>query len=107
MLGTVFVIQVIVYSLTLWFGLYLLGRSGGLRSSEKPGLSFAGLGLIAYAIGLGAASVSPYAADTISVWYSLLALLPACFWFGAAWSLLPNPPHLPANGTHAPWPELR
>ena len=40
-------IQITTYSLTLWFGLYLIARD-----RTKPGLLYAGLGLVTYAVGL-------------------------------------------------------
>jgi hypothetical protein len=95
--SSLFIIQTSVYSFTLWFGLYLLARSDG-----KAGLRFAGLGLVAYALGLACASLTYYAGPTaawFTAWYPLIALLPAGFWFGAAWSLLPEAyqPTIPAR----------
>src|SRR5258708_32936056 len=97
MLTSLFIVQTLVYGFALWFGLYLLARSQG-----KAGLRFAGLGLLAYALGLACASLSRYAGifgTWLNAWYPLIALLPAGFWFGAAWSLLPEPyqPAIPAR----------
>src|SRR5215813_2715693 len=97
MITSLFVVQTLVYGFALWFGLYLLARSEG-----KAGLRYAGLGLVAYALGLACASLSRYAgiaAAWLTDWYPLIALVPAGFWFGAVWSLLPEPyqPSIPAR----------
>jgi hypothetical protein len=87
-MSNLLLVQVIVYGFALWFGLYLLGRS-----QEKPSLQFAGLGLVTYALGLALTSLSRYApplGSFLTRWYPLVALLPASFWFGAVWSLLPQ-----------------
>lgn len=88
MLSSLFIVQTVVYSFALWFGLYLLARSGA-----KAGPRSAGLGLVAYALGLACASLSRYAglsASWLTASYSLIALLPAGFWLAASWSLLPE-----------------
>lgn len=87
-MNNLLIVQVGVYGFSLWFGLYLLARSGG-----KPGLASAGLGLLAYALGIALTSISRYVpplAEALSTRYLLLALLPAVYWFGAAASLLPE-----------------
>lgn len=84
-MGGLFLAQVVMFGFTLWFGLYLVGRSAG-----KPGLRYAGFGLTAYAVGIAAASISRLAADAAiyTAGYSLITVLPAGFWFASAWSLL-------------------
>lgn len=64
-------IQLAVYSLTLWMGLYLLGRG-----AHKPTMRYAGLGLTTYAIALLMLQIVPAAAQ----WQRLLALIPAVCW---------------------------
>jgi len=77
-------VQVLVFSLTLWFGLYLAARS-----SKQLGLRYAGFGLIAYAGGLGYLLLEA-AADTVTVYRPLALLLPALFWMAAIYSLTPQ-----------------
>lgn len=88
-MGSLLLLQIVIYGATLWFGLYLLARSGG-----KPGMQFAGCGLVAYAVSVCFASLGRYSsalAQVLADWYPVLALLPALCWFGAAWSLMPSP----------------
>ncbi|MBK9746403.1 MAG: hypothetical protein IPO91_06435 [Chloroflexi bacterium] len=73
-----------VFSLTLWFGCYLAARS-----SKRPGLRYAGWGLIAYAGGL-AYLLLEAATDTVTVYRPLALLLPALFWMAAIYSLTPQ-----------------
>ncbi|MBE2271511.1 MAG: hypothetical protein IAE80_24980 [Anaerolinea sp.] len=73
--------QTLVYSLTLWFGLYLIARR-----STRRGLRFAGLGLIAYAVGLTYTGIDMLGLVTRFQW------LPAFFWMVATLYLVPDPP---------------
>lgn len=77
----VLLLQVLVYSFTLWFGLYLLARDW-----HKPGLRFAGLGLVTYALGLAVTAL----ADSSPAWRLIPLLLPSMFWMAATWHLLPD-----------------
>jgi hypothetical protein len=77
----VLLLQVLVYSFTLWFGLYLLARDW-----HKPGLRFAGLGLVTYALGLAVTAL----VDTSPAWRMIPILLPSVFWMAATWHLLPD-----------------
>ncbi|NDJ59689.1 MAG: hypothetical protein GYB67_01110 [Chloroflexi bacterium] len=83
------VVYLIVYGFALWFGLYLLARNG-----SKPGMRFAGLGLVAYALGLAADLIIAASLTDVSLdaWRFLVALLPSLFWFGAVVNLVPQPP---------------
>ncbi|MBZ0285440.1 MAG: hypothetical protein K8L97_32200 [Anaerolineae bacterium] len=79
--------QITTYALALWLGLYLLARD-----PRKPVLRLTGLGLIAYALGIGLNHLTVYAllptlVNDLSGW---LLFLPALCWFGAAVYLLPE-----------------
>jgi hypothetical protein len=81
-------LQIVLFSFTMWFGLYLLARD-----ARKPGLRFAGLGLVSYAVGLGATLLLGYAPDmsaTLDRWQHYTLLLPAVFWIAAVLHLLPS-----------------
>jgi len=83
-------LQLFVYSSTLWFGLYLL-----VRDFSKPGLRYAGFGLISYALGLGVAvlQTDPNNISPVFVsWHYVAVLLPAVFWMGATLYLVPDVP---------------
>jgi len=69
-------IQLITYAFTLWFGLYLLARH-----HQKVGMRYTGLGLIAYALGLGA--------DTIISSMDNNLLMEQAIWFRRAWIIIP------------------
>lgn len=79
-------LQILVYSFTLWFGLYLVARD-----LKKPGLRYAGLGLISYAFAL---ALSMLLQDTIqtSAWAYLPLMLPTVFWMAATLYLVPDVP---------------
>ena len=77
----VLLLQVLVYSFTLWFGLDLLARDW-----HKPGLRFAGLGLVTYALGLAVTAL----AESSPAWRLIPILLPSVFWMAATWHLLPD-----------------
>ena len=79
-------LQILVYSFTLWFGLYLVARD-----LKKPGLRYAGLGLISYAFAL---ALSMLLQDTIetSAWAYLPVMLPSVFWMAATLYLVPDVP---------------
>ncbi len=80
--------EILIYGLALWLGLYLIGRD-----VANPRLRFAGLGLIAFALGL-ANDVLATQAPTPSIGLSLMRMgapllfLPGLFWFSAALHLL-------------------
>jgi len=88
---TIPLIQILVYSFTLWFGLYLLARD-----MQKPGLRYAGLGLMSYAFAL---ALSILLRDNIqtSAWGYLPIMLPTVFWMGATIYLVPDVPVEPIN----------
>ena len=77
----VLLLQVLVYSFLLWFGLYLLARDW-----HKPGLRFAGLGLVTYALGLAVTAL----VGSSPTWRLIPILLPSVFWMAATWHLLPD-----------------
>lgn len=69
-------IQILTYGFTLWFGLYLLARH-----HQKTGMRYAGFGLMAYALGLGA--------DTIISSMDNVTLIEQLIWFRRAWIIIP------------------
>ena len=79
-------VQVLVYGFALWFGGYLLARSGG-----NPGLRYAGLGLVAYGLGIGLdfLSASGAAGEGLPTLRGVLLLIPVLCWLGALWHLYP------------------
>src|SRR3990172_7825772 len=77
-------IQLLTYAFAMWFGLYLLARN-----PDKAGLRFAGLGLLAYALGIGLDVLIPFA-GVIARFRTPLLLLPPLFWLGATLHLLPD-----------------
>ena len=79
-------IQITTYSLTLWFGLYLIARD-----RTKPGLLYAGLGLVTYAIGLAVVVLFRERIND-SFWLFVPIMLPAIFWMNATLYLVPDVP---------------
>lgn len=83
------VLQVVSFSFALWLGLYLLARD-----FSKASLRFAGLGLLMYAVSLGANVLLAYQSDLSNDtllrvrWGTLL--LPATYWLGALITSLPD-----------------
>lgn len=81
-------LQLMVFSFTLWFGFYLL-----MRDSKKPGLRFAGLGLVTYAFGLALTTLDTYLPPFTpepAQWRVAPILLPSVFWMAATWFLYPE-----------------
>ncbi|MCP4363312.1 MAG: hypothetical protein GY796_35380 [Chloroflexi bacterium] len=83
-------ISILIYSLVLWLGLYLIGRN-----LTSPRLWLAGLGLVTYALSLATGTLLRFAptADTALIlarlhWPTLF--LPAILWFGAVVYVLPE-----------------
>lgn len=87
MITALLVIQILVFGFATWFGFFLLARD-----FHKPGLRFAGLGLAAYALGLGLDVLTPYASqpEIWMRWRWPLLFIPALCWFGATLYLLPE-----------------
>lgn len=79
-------LHILIYSFTLWFGLYLVARD-----KNKLGLRYAGLGLISYAFAL---ALSLLLRDTIenTAWGYLPIMLPSVFWMLATIYLVPEVP---------------
>lgn len=83
-------LEVWIYGLALWLGLYLVSRDPG-----KPRLLFTGLGLVAYGLSLATDLLAAYAPSQ-GVAVALVRLhwpllyLPALAWFGAMVYLLPE-----------------
>jgi hypothetical protein len=80
MAGVQLFVEVLVFGLALWLGLYLLNRN--LADTR---LQLAGLGLVIYAGVLALDIVAPYAptpslTQTLSRWQRPLTFLPAFFW---------------------------
>lgn len=98
MVTALLLLQLFTFSVTLWFGLYLL-----LRDSQKLGLRFAGLGLVSYAVSLALSVVANATSATmpdVMQWRIAPILLPSLFWMAATWFLYPEsapPPRLPRN----------
>ncbi len=90
MITPVFIIEIFVYSLVLWLGLYLIGRNPAM-----PRLWLSGLGLVAYALSLATGMMVTYPTASsltlilIRIHWSL-PFFPALFWFGAVVHLLPQ-----------------
>lgn len=87
------VLEVITYSLTLWLGLYLIARN-----VKKTRLRYAGLGAVAYALGLAldllvavaGEQAEGYALQNGVAFMQLLLSLPALFWIRTIIELLPQ-----------------
>ncbi len=82
--------QLITFFLAWWMGLYLLGRD--LKNKR---LRYTALGLMAYGLALAADLLRQSAtnleqATTLTQWGWPLLLLPALFWFGTLFYLLPR-----------------
>jgi hypothetical protein len=83
-------LQILAYSFALWLGLYLFARN-----PAKPLLRLAGLGLLAYALSLAfgvlrdRAPTPSLAADLARLQW-VLSFLPALFWSGALFWLVPE-----------------
>jgi hypothetical protein len=84
-------IALLVFSFTLWFGLYLIAHDPG-----KPGLLFAGLGLVCYAVGVAFTLLVVYA-PVLKPWQLLPLLLTAIFWMAASLYLVPEAVPLSLN----------
>ncbi len=93
MLMTIPYLSILIYSFTLWFGLYLIARD-----YKKAGLRYAGLGLVSYAVALAFSLLLPDTPQTV-VWRYLSLLLPSLFWMAATLYLVPDIPIKPIN-TH-------
>ena len=74
-------LQILVYTFSLWLGLYLLARR-----PAKTVLRLAGAGLAVYALALAADLLSRAASGVAAIWLArahwLLAFLPAFLWAG-------------------------
>lgn len=83
-------LEILLFGVILWLGLYLIARD-----PTQPRLRWAGLGLVTYALGLAADLLRAHA-PTPALALNLtrlswpLLLLPALFWFGATVYLLPE-----------------
>lgn len=90
MTTTQLTLQIGLYGLALWLGLYLIARDiGSLR------LWLAGLGLVTYAIGLALDILSLYALTSTSslslfIWQRLFVFLPAACWITLLAHLIPG-----------------
>jgi hypothetical protein len=87
-INTLLLIQIVVCAFAWWLGLYLLARN-----ARRASLRYAGLGIVAYALGLGCTLVSeqatPAASATLARVGAVLLLVPAACWAGAALELTP------------------
>ncbi len=81
------ILQIAVYSFTLWLGLYLIARD-----RTKLPLMFTGFGLVTYAMGLMLDSLRIYAPDIalIEALHWPLRFGPALLWYGASAAILPE-----------------
>lgn len=84
------ILQVPIFGLTLWLGLYLIGRD-----PKNTRLALAGLGLVAYAVGLALEILSDFAPspELGAILARLrwpLFFFPALFWAGALLYVLPE-----------------
>lgn len=82
------IIQLVTYAFTVWFGLYLLARH-----HQKAGMRYAGLGLIAYGVGLGADTLISQLDQTLVdqlVWFRRAwIIVPAICWIATVQQLIP------------------
>lgn len=82
-------LEIFIYSLALWLGLFLLARD-----IRKPHLRLVGLGLVAYALALAAGALlhfaTPITAEALAQVRWFLVYLPALFWSGALFQILPQ-----------------
>ncbi|MEM7112056.1 MAG: hypothetical protein AAF614_06460 [Chloroflexota bacterium] len=90
MTTTQLILELIVYGLALWLGMYLIARD---ISSTR--LWLAGLGLVTYALGLVLDMLSHYApqhdlALLFVQWQRFFVFLPALFWIGLLVYLIPG-----------------
>ena len=90
MIADVPAVDVVVFGLAMWLGMYLLARD-----VRKPRLRYAGLGLVAYALGLASDNLGGYAveielANNIARFGRPLLFLPALLWSAALIDLLPE-----------------
>lgn len=82
-------LQILTFSFALWLGFYLLSHD-----LSKPGLRFAGLGLVAYAIGLGVDTYLSWSGAATTIRTAWL-FVPFIYWFGAIMHLLPETSYQP------------
>lgn len=92
-MNAILLLQLLIFGFSLWLGLYLLARD-----IQKPGLRFAGLGLVTYALGLAAVvllrEVPDFSAESATLWRLIPLLLPSVFWMAATGHLLGDTPPL-------------
>lgn len=92
-MNVILLLQLLIFGFSLWLGLYLLARD-----IQKPGLRFAGLGLVTYALGLAVMvllrEVPDFSAESGTLWRLIPLLLPSVFWMAATGHLLGDPPPL-------------
>jgi len=98
------VLEILIYGFALWLGLYLIGRD--LTDTR---LRFAGAGLVAYAVGLGLDTLIAHSPDPdlvfrLDAWQRLILFLPAVFWLGLLWRLVPRDMTLRAQLQRQPRP---
>lgn len=87
---TLLLFESLFFGLTLWLGFYLINRD-----FSNPRLSFAGLGLLSFALGWGCNIMAKYApgpiiANTIVNMSWPLFVFPSLFWTGAIIYFLPE-----------------
>jgi hypothetical protein len=83
-------LEIVTFGFALWLGLYLISRN-----LADVRLRFAGLGLVAYAIGLCLDTLIVHAAespwlDRFVVWQRPFLFLPALFWVGLLAQIIPG-----------------
>lgn len=84
------IVEILVYSFSLWLGAYLIGRN-----PSKARLYLTGLGLVAYALALAVDAVrgvtlDPLTTGNLSRLHWSLVFAPALAWSGALVHLLPE-----------------
>lgn len=89
MLSLPAVVQVVIYGIALWLGVYLINRN-----PAKPRLLLTGLGLMTYSVSLALDLLAGYAKEgTVSILLNLhilMVYLPPVLWSGVAVLLLPE-----------------
>ncbi len=82
--------ELFAFCLAWWLGQYLIGRD-----LKNPQLLFSGLGFATFALGTAAILLNQFAGEqatdeALARWGWPLLFLPALFWFGSMFYLLPK-----------------
>ncbi|MGB1287189.1 MAG: hypothetical protein ACPG7F_11690 [Aggregatilineales bacterium] len=81
-MSNILILNILMVALALWMGCYLLARN-----FSKPGMRYAGMGLLAYAMGL---LLLTFFDDIPAVLSINVLLIPSLCWIAAVYRLLPG-----------------